>query len=196
MNKIALWCRDLDHLIGNQNALPWHLPEDLKRFKKITLNQTLIMGKKTYESLPNRTLPKRKLIILTQDPNYAVSDSENHSTAYIKNNKIHLHTEKEKASLDNDLYIIGGAEIYKLFMTTPELQPEYIIETIYNTHHPKHTISGIFLNPEIQKNLDKNYTQQLISRTKEPALNVLLWTHKNAPENKDLLKKIKGISNE
>ena len=54
--------------IGKDNELLWHIPEDLKRFKRLTSGNTVIMGKKTWESLPRRPLPGRKNIVLTDIP--------------------------------------------------------------------------------------------------------------------------------
>ena len=60
-------------VIGGDNKLLWHLSEDLKRFKEITMNKTIIMGRKTFESLP-KVLPGRKHIVLTRDRTYTVDD--------------------------------------------------------------------------------------------------------------------------
>src|SRR5664280_3094297 len=65
--------------IGKDNELLWHISEDLKRFKKLTSGNAVIMGKKTWESLPRRPLPGRKNIVLTDDPNESI---ENSVTAY------------------------------------------------------------------------------------------------------------------
>lgn len=56
-------------VIGRDNALPWHLPEDLKRFKRLTLGKPIIMGRRTFESI-GRPLPGRQNIVVTRDPNY------------------------------------------------------------------------------------------------------------------------------
>jgi dihydrofolate reductase len=57
--------------IGNNNALPWHLPHDLKHFKELTMGYPIIMGRKTYESI-GRLLPGRTSIIITRQPDYEV----------------------------------------------------------------------------------------------------------------------------
>lgn len=56
-------------VIGRDNALPWHLPEDLKRFKRLTMGKPIVMGRKTYESI-GKPLPGRQNIVVTRDPNY------------------------------------------------------------------------------------------------------------------------------
>ena len=62
-----------NNIIGKDNKLLWHLPEDLKRFKEITTGHTIIMGRKTFESL-GRVLPNRKHIVFTQNPDFKVED--------------------------------------------------------------------------------------------------------------------------
>ena len=64
-----------NNIIGGDNKLLWHIPEDLKRFKAITSDHTIIMGRKTFESLPG-VLPNRKHVIITRDKNYTM-DNEN-----------------------------------------------------------------------------------------------------------------------
>ena len=61
--------------IGMNNELLWHIPEDLKRFKKLTMGKTIIMGKRTWESLPRRPLPGRKNIVLTDIPDECIDGS-------------------------------------------------------------------------------------------------------------------------
>lgn len=55
-----------NHAIGNKGSLPWHLPEDLARFRQLTMGNTIIMGRKTFESLPNGALPGRRNIVLSK----------------------------------------------------------------------------------------------------------------------------------
>ncbi len=62
-----------NNIIGKDNKIIWHLPEDLKRFKELTINHTIIMGRKTFESLGG-ILPNRKHIIFSQNPDFKVND--------------------------------------------------------------------------------------------------------------------------
>ena len=92
-----------NNVIGNNNKLIWHIPKDLIRFKKLTLNHAVIMGRKTFESLPN-PLPNRLNIVVTRDINYnnngiVVCKSIEEALTYCKN--------------DSQPFIIGGGEIYK-----------------------------------------------------------------------------------
>ena len=60
-----IWAQEKDGGIGINNSLPWHISEDLKNFKKITLNKPIIMGRKTWDSLPFKPLPHRRNIVLS-----------------------------------------------------------------------------------------------------------------------------------
>ena len=98
-----------NNIIGKDNALIWHLPEDLKRFKKLTTGHTIIMGRKTFESL-GRILPNRHHVILCNDAQMNI-DNENVEILedismlekYIKDTEEH--------------FVIGGATMYRLLMS-------------------------------------------------------------------------------
>ena len=60
-----IWAQENNGGIGKNGQLPWHIPEDLKNFKKLTLNSTIVMGRKTWESLPFKPLPKRRNIVFS-----------------------------------------------------------------------------------------------------------------------------------
>lgn len=105
-----------NNVIGKDNKLIWHLPEDLKRFKKITTGHTIIMGRKTFESL-GRVLPKRKHVILCNDMELNI-DNEN----VIVLEDISLL--KEYIDSEEENFVIGGATIYKLLL--PFAQKMYI----------------------------------------------------------------------
>lgn len=107
-----------NNVIGKDNKLIWNIPDDLKRFKKLTTNHTIIMGRKTFESL-GRVLPNRKHIVLTNDKNYTV-DNPNVQI-------IHNAEELSKYEEDNqEHFVIGGAIIYKLLL--PKCNKLYITE--------------------------------------------------------------------
>ncbi len=92
-----------DRAIGDKGNLLWHLSSDLKRFKAITTGHTIIMGRKTYDSLPNGALPNRRNIVISRQLKN-LKDAEVYSDI----------DEALKATSDEDIvYIIGGGEIYK-----------------------------------------------------------------------------------
>jgi dihydrofolate reductase len=93
-------------VIGRANTLPWHLPEDLKRFKRITMGKPVIMGRKTFESI-GRPLPGRLNIVVTRDPNYRREGIEVvHGT----------DAALEAAAGAPEVMVIGGAELFRLFL--------------------------------------------------------------------------------
>lgn len=92
-----------NNALGKDNDLIWHLPADLKRFKKITSGHHILMGRNTYESI-GKPLPNRTTIIITRNPGY-VKDG-----CFIANS---LEEALEMAKDDKQIYIIGGAQIYK-----------------------------------------------------------------------------------
>ena len=91
-----------NNVIGNNNKLIWHIPKDLIRFKELTLNHAVIMGRKTFESLPN-PLPNRLNIVVTRNINY-----NNNGIVVCKSIKEALTHCKN----DSQPFIIGGGEIY------------------------------------------------------------------------------------
>ncbi len=97
-----------NNVIGINNQLPWHLPKDLAYFKKVTIGKTIIMGRKTYESI-GFPLPNRINILITRDKNYKVNN-EKVKVAFSLEQAIEI---SEKLSKDNEIFIIGGEQIFK-----------------------------------------------------------------------------------
>ena len=97
-------------VIGKNNALPWHLPEDFAHFKKLTTDHTVIMGRKTFESI-GRPLPKRRNIILTRDTGceaVGVEIFQNFESALKACNK------------EEKVFVIGGQQVYELALPFAE----------------------------------------------------------------------------
>ena len=103
MNIHLIWAQEQGGGIGIKNSLPWHISEDLKNFKKLTLNKVIVMGRKTWDSLPVKPLPNRRNIVLSSSKinNIEVYSSVKHILKYLKG--------------ETDIFIIGGAEVYKQF---------------------------------------------------------------------------------
>lgn len=93
-----------NNVIGHDNQLIWHLPNDLKHFKEITTGHPIIMGRKTFESI-GRALPNRTNIIITRNKNYSI---ENTKVAHSLNEAIEI-----AKKIDEDIFIIGGGKIYE-----------------------------------------------------------------------------------
>jgi dihydrofolate reductase len=108
-------------VIGHNNTLPWHLPEDLKRFRALTTGHHIIMGRKTYESL-GRLLPGRTTVIVTRNQDYRLEG------ALIAHS---LASAVALCAADAEAFVIGGAELYqqaldsvdKLYVTEVDLTP-------------------------------------------------------------------------
>lgn len=93
-----------NRVIGAQNALPWHLPEDLKHFKALTTGHAVIMGRKTWESLPPRfrPLPGRQNIVVSRDPDYRADGAD----------VVHSLDAAIGLASTATTFVIGGAELY------------------------------------------------------------------------------------
>jgi dihydrofolate reductase len=110
MSKINIIVATSNNLvIGKGNDLPWHLPTDLKRFKELTQNGYVIMGRKCWESIPPkfRPLPNRKNVVVTRDLNYSTDG------AIIINNITNTLQYLKAEPNDNKIFVIGGGKIYK-----------------------------------------------------------------------------------
>ncbi|MGY3749467.1 dihydrofolate reductase [Vagococcus acidifermentans] len=121
----AIWAQDEQGLIGKNHKLPWYLPNDLKFFKKMTENNTVVMGRKTFEGMDSKLLPNRQTIILTHKPDYHVEGA------------LVMHSIQEvldyAEKFEGITFITGGGEIYKLFLPYTDV--------LYRTFI-KHTFEG------------------------------------------------------
>ena len=100
-----------NNAIGKNNDLLWHIPEDMKRFKRLTTGHTIVMGKRTWESLPNRPLPNRRSIVITDVPGEKIEGCE---MAYSIEQAMMLCDPGEAS------FIIGGASVYRQFLPLAE----------------------------------------------------------------------------
>jgi dihydrofolate reductase len=126
-----------NYAIGLNNQLLWHLPEDLKRFKKLTTGHTVVMGKRTFDSLPIRPLPNRKNIVISDIP------GDNIVGCVMA---ISIEEAIEKCDPENENFIIGGGSIYNQFLP--------IANKLYITWVQKEFDADVFF-PVIDKNIWK-----------------------------------------
>ena len=118
MSKISIIAAVADnYAIGINNGLPWHLPADMKRFKLMTTGHAVVMGKRTFEGLPNGPLPDRKNIVLTSIP------EGNYSKYYEATS---LRDALDLCDKEEEVFIIGGASIFKQALTFPGVDTMYI----------------------------------------------------------------------
>lgn len=137
-----------NRVIGKNNGLPWDLPEEMADFRAFTQGKTILMGRKTYEWL-GRILPKRRNIMLTRDPS-AVKIGEfptiEKDGKWVvdggEKGEIEIYTSVEEVQKnlkeDEDLLVLGGSEVYKLFLENPlseirlsEIHGEYEGDTYF-----------------------------------------------------------------
>lgn len=134
--------------LGKDNDLIWHISEDLKRFKRLTSGHAIIMGRKTFESMP-KALPNRTNIVLTNKKDYQPEGA------------IVVHTIEDALNLvkdDTQPFIIGGGEIYRLFM------PYCDRIELTRVHH---NFEADVLFPKIDLNQWKEIARENIDATKE-----------------------------
>ncbi|MEM5806090.1 MAG: dihydrofolate reductase [Candidatus Aenigmatarchaeota archaeon] len=119
-----------NNVIGKANELPWYIPEDLKRFKQLTTGKTVLMGRKTFESIIKKTgkpLPNRKNVVITSQTDYHVPEG------------VVVYNDLNKALQDlknEDVFIIGGGEIYR--------QTIDLVDKLYITHVNKKVDGDVF----------------------------------------------------
>lgn len=98
---------DRNHVIGADNDMPWHLPDDLKFFKAKTLGKPVIMGRKTFESIGSRPLPNRRNMVITREADYPAKGAE-----------IFDSVEKalQSCQVEDEIVIMGGGQLYQQMM--------------------------------------------------------------------------------
>ncbi len=133
-----------NNCIGKNGQLPWDIPEDLKHFREVTAGKTVLMGRKTWESLPEkfRPLPKRTNIIITRQTDYPVPAGV----------KVYATIdEATSAHPSEEIMVIGGAEIYR--------QTIDIADTLYMTHIDQ-TVDGDAFFPTINLTIWKETARE------------------------------------
>lgn len=108
-----IYARASNGTIGKDNALPWHLPADLKRFKALTINKPMVMGRKTFESLPG-LLPGRRHIVLTR------RESWDQNGAEVARGVAEAIALARQGNESGEIAVVGGAAIYDVFRPLAE----------------------------------------------------------------------------
>lgn len=135
-----IWAMDENRVIGYKNKLPWHYPEDLKYFNKITRGKKVLMGKQTYDSMltyfPNGKLPYEKVYVASK------------STSKIQNVEVIADVELFLKGLEEDIYVLGGSMIYDIAMKYADvLYITYILQRHQgDTHFPKYSLKHFRLS--------------------------------------------------
>jgi dihydrofolate reductase len=147
MNFELLVAMSENGVIGDKNKIPWHISEDLIRFKNMTNNSIVIMGRKTFESLPNGPLQNRLNIVLSRNQYDYESNKHNNELIFVTMDNIFDVLENYKKEYEK-IFIIGGSNIYKLFINRCSL--------LHVTLECKH-INGDSVFPYHMIYLNKNY---------------------------------------
>ena len=125
MTKTAIWCRHAgDNIIGIGDDIPWNVPSDLQKFWKMVEGRQIVCGRRTYQTFPPARLEGQKIVVVTRDENFEVYD---------KKNQIIVSDIRVFKNWEGDIYIAGGAQIYKAFIAggSQKLLPEIIVDCIY-----------------------------------------------------------------
>ena len=121
LHLTAIVAMTADRVIGRGGALPWHLPDDLAFFKRVTSGHSIVMGRKTFESI-GRPLPKRRNIVLTRDPSWSAAGVE----------VIHRPQDLEALpAIEGRVFIIGGSEIYAAFLPQTD---DLLVSHVFAAH--------------------------------------------------------------
>jgi dihydrofolate reductase len=131
MSISMIWAMGANSVIGKDNDMPWHLPRDFAFFKSETLGKTMLMGRKTWDSLGGKPLKGRTSIVLTRDQSFAPEGAEV------------VHTLEEvlaESRKTDELMVIGGAEIYRMMLAHAD---KLIVTRI------EHDFEGDTLFPEV-----------------------------------------------
>lgn len=128
-----VWAEDKNGLIGDAGDLPWNLPADMKFFKEITMNGVVVMGRKTYESIPKPPLTNRVNIVLTHQQDYKAAGA---IVCHSKEDVLNYIQEKQ---LNKPIHIIGGVSIFNLFKEEVNILYRTIIEETFegDTYMPE-----------------------------------------------------------
>lgn len=124
MTKVAVWCRhEGDNIIGIGKDIPWDVPSDVRKFHKIVSGSVIVVGRKTYETLPP-SFNDEQILVLTSNPDYELKNPKKHQIV----SKLSLLKE-----LEEDIYISGGAKVYEDFLNGgSKLMPDIIVDCVFH----------------------------------------------------------------
>jgi len=130
-------------VIGKNNDLIWHLPKDIRLFKETTMGHHVIMGRKNFESIPHkyRPLPNRTNVVITRQTDYAAEGC-------VVVNSVEEALEVAKNNNDNEAFIIGGGQIYKLALEAKMIDKIYLTKV-------HHSFEGDTFLPELSSNWEE-----------------------------------------
>ena len=146
-------------------------------------NQTVVCGRLTYESFPNRSIEGCRIFVLTSDENYEVSDEKHHCA---------ISSQKVLADLDDDIYVAGGAAVYYLFMTGKEkLKPHIVVDCVYMGEMQDYDGKPISITDSVAI-LQKNYRRVSPFYVKDNVESAV-WIRKGEFVEQSVLKRLVAI---
>ncbi|MBA1354342.1 MULTISPECIES: dihydrofolate reductase [Staphylococcus] len=147
MTLSILVAHDQQRVIGVNNQLPWHLPNDLKHVKKLSTGNTLVMGRATFDSI-GKPLPNRKNVVLTRNKSFA------HDGVEV------IHSIDEIFNLSGHVFIFGGQTLFEAMIDKVDDMYITVIEDKYNgdTFFPPYTFEDWEVESSIPGELDENNT--------------------------------------
>lgn len=149
-----------NNVIGFKGKIPWHLPEDLKRFKKITMGHHIIMGRKTFESI-RKPLPGRINIVITRNQKYKAKGC---ITAFSLDEALQI----ARKNGESEVFVIGGASVY--------IQATEIGDKIYITKINKEYKGDTFF-PKIKKSKWKIVSRKIPQFKAKPTMEFVIYKH-------------------
>lgn len=170
MRVIQIAAMAANRTIGKGNDLPWRIPEDFQFFKDQTTGKMLIMGRKTYESIPPTGLPNRHIVIVTRNTDYKSKESDGSVVVgSIKEAYEYCKTQTEKYG--DEIWIAGGSEIYR--QTLPdtdqiiltEIEKEYEGDAFF----PEFSLEEFKLNKKIEKTDPEAFSFCWYDRVNKPS---------------------------
>lgn len=145
--KSIIVCHDQNRVIGLDNKMPWHLPNDLKRVKKLTSGNTIVMGRKTFESI-GKPLPNRRNVVLTSN------ESFHHEGVDV------IHSIDEIDQLEGHIFIFGGQGLYEQMMSRVDDMYVTVIEDKFqgDAFFPPYTFNEWNVLSSVAGELDEKNT--------------------------------------
>ena len=138
-----------NRVIGRDNALPWRLPSDMKHFKELTIGHTVIMGRKTYDSM-GQPLVERRNVVISRDPDLAYDGAEVVSS---------LDDALGLAAGEQEVFVAGGAEIYRLALPRADRLYLTVVHTTVegDTHFPQFDTEEWQLAEDVRHESDERH---------------------------------------
>ncbi|HBV22125.1 MAG TPA: dihydrofolate reductase [Nitrosomonas sp.] len=165
-----------NRVIGKNNALPWHLPADLKHFKLLTMGHTIIMGRKTYESI-GRPLPGRSNIIVTNQTDFNVAGA---TVVHSLEEALNIGKPLIASGGNCEQFIIGGADLYR---QTVALSHRMYITEIQQAFDGDTFFPEFNQNEWYEKSRERHFSEDKAADTPPLEYHFVIWERKNKIEN-------------